>query len=533
MSTEADTSDTVVIGHTIPAALTDERRGGGEYPAYGYLWHLAAAGVVDLRPADDGDYHVEHAVWFDRRLRREPARIALIDTGLADHPNLEHAIVRDLSIDFGSHEGGAAYRGRNEKPDDFFRRLGVEGTAADRAWREPRGRLPGLADRAAVESLLTALAPDLPADRLRALVGELARRIGRGVVLRDITAQDQRYPSHGTASAGLLVGAPRFKKGPRPDEAEFDDSALPVFGVDPWSEVIPIATSFEPDPMQLTLALLYAVANGADVIHMPRGTDSPDHPQRPDPRMDHGGTRYVTNPDWDLFEAVLLAVSRRVPVVCAAGNSGDDRLGYPAALAAGADGRNGVIAVGAVTALGRRAGYSNYGPGLTLVAPSNDSRVYSRHQMRLDPRDKTAASHNWAIHDSLDGGYVEFSHQAPVTLDIPGARGFRGGVAAGPRDMESADYTLFGGTSAASAIVAGIAALMCRAMRTDRDRGERGLLIKRSLIEAASHTLDGRELLPDISNRDDPRSARELAALNFGAGLVNAAVAIDEVAQRP
>lgn len=71
-------------------------------------------------------------------------------------------------------------------------------------------------------------------------------------------------------------------------------------------------------------------------------------------------------PDFDPAEELLIrqALAARVLVVAASGNDGDDgsRPNYPAHL-------DGVVAVGAIDSSGRKAGFSNAGPHLALVAP--------------------------------------------------------------------------------------------------------------------------------------------------------------------
>lgn len=69
-----------------------------------------------------------------------------------------------------------------------------------------------------------------------------------------------------------------------------------------------------------------------------------------------------------LEEAIAAARARGVVVVAAAGNENSDRPGYPAAYP-------GVLSVGAVGPAGVRAGYSNYGATLDLVAPGGDLTV--------------------------------------------------------------------------------------------------------------------------------------------------------------
>ena len=72
----------------------------------------------------------------------------------------------------------------------------------------------------------------------------------------------------------------------------------------------------------------------------------------------------------DIESALDYAVTRgrhgKGSVVCvASGNAKRSRISFPASDEA-------VIAVGACNDRGRRSRYSNYGPGLTLLAPSSD-----------------------------------------------------------------------------------------------------------------------------------------------------------------
>lgn len=91
------------------------------------------------------------------------------------------------------------------------------------------------------------------------------------------------------------------------------------------------------------------------------------------PELEPKAAQKGSNPDrpWHVLKQLILAISRHIPIVCAAGNSGESQLIYPASLAAD---NNGIIAVGAVTVEGFRSGYSNYGEGLTVVSPLTTGR---------------------------------------------------------------------------------------------------------------------------------------------------------------
>jgi serine protease len=91
--------------------------------------------------------------------------------------------------------------------------------------------------------------------------------------------------------------------------------------------------------------IIWAADNGADIINLSLGS---------------------TARSWFLKRAVDYAYGKNVTVVAASGNGGTGAVGYPAAYAA-------TIAVGAVDHLGARAGYSNFGPEIDVVAPGGDT----------------------------------------------------------------------------------------------------------------------------------------------------------------
>jgi thermitase len=91
----------------------------------------------------------------------------------------------------------------------------------------------------------------------------------------------------------------------------------------------------------------YAVDNGADIITMSLGVDTPTAA---------------------LKSAVDYAVAHHVVLTAAAGNEGASRVSYPA-------GYPQVIAVGAITEAMTRASFSNYGSNMDLMAPG--THIYS------------------------------------------------------------------------------------------------------------------------------------------------------------
>lgn len=97
----------------------------------------------------------------------------------------------------------------------------------------------------------------------------------------------------------------------------------------------------------LTAAINYAVDHGASIINLSLGG----------------------NEDDPIFhQAIQAAAAQGIIIVAAAGNSGEATVKYPARYTE-------VIGVGATNTDSSRAGYSNYGSALTLVAPGGDTAL--------------------------------------------------------------------------------------------------------------------------------------------------------------
>ena len=249
--------------------------------------------------------------------------------------------------------------------------------------------------------------------------------------------------------------------------------------MNPFCEVVPISTTFDPDPEVLTLAFLYADMINADVILLPR--DVPD-PRRTYPELDLfevdgtplGSAVYPNDlPDrdselWDELATLIVRVSHRRPVVCAGGNAQEIGGIYPARLASM---ENGIIAVGAANAKGLRSSYS--ARHVTVFAPSSDGEEFDRTEVRLD---ELAVDYDDSVVPKPNDN-ERFSHREIISTDVPGPEGYSSSpfpdaeTGQSLREFNSL-YCRFGGTSAASAITAGFLSLgqdrraVCRRMPT-------------------------------------------------------------------
>lgn len=529
-------------------------------PRYFWLWHLAALKVIeadfgpipaDVPPNAESSLRAQHAPAITATLwdniptaGKLPATAALIDTGISRmHPNLANRVDTVRSVDLTSHRYGAqtlpvlpdTTPATREEKRRFFADLSLDGL----------GTLQ--------------LAPH-EVEYLESMVAEYR---GASGVVRRMIDPEETFASHGTSCAGLIAGEPATLAAVEGrDDTALNPNLLPYFGVDPFSNLLSIRTSFEADPHQFIAAFLYAWACRVDVIIMPRGLPDPVRSrlaaktdlmadletwrgrQAADlyarlalgaaPEVDTTAAQRGHLPDrpWVILKQLILAISRHIPVVCAAGNDGESQLIYPACLAAD---DNGIIAVGAVTAEGFRSGYSNYGDGLTVVAPSDDYEIYHRHQTRLDQTDPLRAMHDYSV--SSARAYA-FSPLDLVTTDLPGVFGYDAGHAPwsyvlpgqGGAGMQNSGlgggyYTAFGGTSGASSLIGGLVLLAQRSRRAQDKAALTGLQAKALLCAASSLSAivapGTRPLTPDTMNADDEDQIEP--QYFFGAGLPDAA----------
>lgn len=451
-----------------------------DYPA---LWHLEMMGLLPTLVAAGKS--------GGPALPEKKVRVAVIDTSVAvDHPCLADAINRDLAIDFFSNRVGAF------------------------PYYEDNARLGCI-----ISNDQTSIVTDLPI--CSQLLSELHDRLSpnslplaSGVNATVSTV----FSTHGTAIAGLVGARPASVKiakeylGHGAQEVEFP---LPYTGADPFCELVPISTNFDVDPEALALAFLYAEAIDADVILLPRSI--PD-PLRTVPEL--GGVdvngkslaeavslREFSDREkrlWEELAQLIINISLNRPIVCAAGNAREEQPIYPANLATE---HNGIVSVGAATARGLKSSYS-LTTNATIFAPSNDGEAFDSEALRLDPQDADFEP-TYLPSSSLNG---EFSHFEVISTDVPGSHGYSYSPFAsdepqmGMREFGSY-FCRFGGTSAASALVAGFISLGYSLGKLDRDEGGVGAkswLLSKAVTVASDDggfrvpSWDGKVNFPDL-----------------------------------
>lgn len=209
----------------------------------------------------------------------------------------------------------------------------------------------------------------------------------------------------------------------------------------------------------------------AQVINMSLGTDA----------------RYGYTNDRVIDTALDLAEQQGVVVIAAAGNDGfSQNVSYPAIYPS-------VLAVGSVGLDGVRAGYSNYGTGLDLVAPGGDMSEDSNQDGFLDGIAQET--------DLLDGG------------------GFK--------------YYLFQGTSMASPHVAAAAALLKAKDPTASPADIRARLINTARLDSgASATEYGAGLIQLSAALADGSNGEPLIYAPDGPALFEASVNPDTAVTR-
>lgn len=144
-------------------------------------------------------------------------------------------------------------------------------------------------------------------------------------------------------------------------------AASTLMGVAPRAKILPIkvlSAAGSGDLGTITAGILYAIDRGADVINLSLGG---------------AATNVITQEIRDLINSVQLANANNSLIVAAAGNGGNDGRGdcndeqniYPANIQ-----ESNVLSVASVDALNQLTSYSNFGAGTVHVAaPGGDTRT--------------------------------------------------------------------------------------------------------------------------------------------------------------
>jgi serine protease len=290
---------------------------------------------------------------------------------------------------------------------------------------------------------------------------------------------------HGTWVAGVIAAKPNGKPG--------------AIGVAPDAKILPVRVfglGGEISTDGLIEAIGYSAARKADVINLSLGSLVP--------------TQDVVSQVFSVLDA-----NPKLVIVASSGNSNLDGSGYPAAIP-------GVLSVGASNLEGNRSPYSNYGRRLDVIAPGGD----------------TALKQSGGIL-TTGGTFLEDFWQG---LKPPQ-------YAWGPAFDPLGQYVQVQGTSFSSPVVAGVVALMRQA---DPDRK----LDRTQIVDIIRKTADYQPLqvvqrdqnlyrlqkgipsttipLPNfnfpVSNPgiQKPGEVIPIEQYYFGAGLVNAAAAVEQ-----
>ena len=298
--------------------------------------------------------------------------------------------------------------------------------AADDGWPardliDARGALAREAgDRAVIVGVVdSGVTLDHPELTERTRRGYDTVQLGRGELANGVTLVGDnagadtdpfdRHVGHGTGCAGIIGGVGRDM----PPGLAGDCELLPIRSLGAArfpgrDQAIGVGAISD-----LDMGLVMAVQLGALVVNMSFGTDDEDlEPGAPKPHS----------------EAVAFATERGVTLVAASGNSGDERIYWPAAFPE-------VIAVGAVTNEAQVCDFSTTGPHVALCAPGERVRTAAVDGYQLATGTSFAAPFVAAtaalLHSRARRRAAPLDPLQVKQLLVNSARAHRTGVAAG------------------------------------------------------------------------------------------------------
>ncbi|BAZ29016.1 peptidase S8/S53 [Cylindrospermum sp. NIES-4074] len=317
--------------------------------------------------------------------------------------------------------------------------------------------------------------------------------IGKIVAPRDLKENDflplpdTKETSHGTACAGIALA---------------EENGTGIVGVAPGCALMPIRTTGFLDDESIEDIFDWAIKNGASVISCSWGASAVYFPLSL--RQRAAMTRAATNGRNGKGCVILFAAgnaNRPIDGTVNERNWPKNILEGDTAWLSGFTIHPDVIAVAAATSLNKKAAYSNWGTNISVCAPSNNAPPGMWFQ-------ETGFVYTQpAIATSLNGLGMFTSDQLGVAGYDPG------------------DFTgNFGGTSSATPVVAGLAALMLSA-----NPNLTAQQVKRILQETADKIVDS-DSDPQLGLSEGTYDSNGHSQW-FGYGKVNAAKAVQAAQQ--
>jgi serine protease len=281
-----------------------------------------------------------------RRLRSD-GRLPLAEVirRLRAAPGVEYAVpnYRAHVSDFMPNDPGFPDRGLGRWHEIQWNFAGEFGVRAPRAWELARA-VKADGGRGVVVAVLDTGVAYANRGRFRRAPDFHWRRFARGYDFVDEDPYPNDENGHGTHVAGTI--------------AQRTNNAYGLTGLAYGVKIMPLRVldaQGAGDASAIARAIRYAARRGAHVINMSLEFDV--------------GVRAAQIPD--IVAAIRYAYRKRVVVVGASGNAGNRAVAYPARAPH-------VISVGAITAHGCQAEYSNSGPGLDVVAPGGGTDAANR-----------------------------------------------------------------------------------------------------------------------------------------------------------
>ncbi|MBR9891377.1 S8 family serine peptidase [bacterium] len=379
-------------------------------------------------------------------------------------------------IDAGTTGAEASIKGASSEDPAVLARLLIDATGAAGARPDP---MPGQrhigAGSQSIEAM-SAFSKELSDDTLKKIWTDFLADLEAPPIPIATRDPNRFFGAHGTACAGLVGGRPSCTKTDGPGQ-----SPLPYAGVNRYCRIRSYATPYSYEILPVIAALVRAYASGSEVILMPRGLPNPGQrandmessPYRT--RIDTKSSNAHLRPGdyanhetlsrhWQLLITLMRFVARERYLVLAAGNDAfKNCLSEPAQSLK--DDPN-VIIVGARNARGCLSSYTNEGPDVFYML-SDDAFALDKNHYAVDERSFSGSDYDYGTIIGK-GADNTFSGWGILTIDVRGSYGYAAGSREDPpTEDDGLDarglYTIFGGTSAASSLMAGLISLLMQA----------------------------------------------------------------------